>query len=261
MVFYSNIDPVLVHLGPLEIRYYGLAFLVGFLIGYFMFPYLARLRGLKLTKDDSADLFFYIAIFGVIGSRILYILIYNLKFYLQNPFEMIAVWHGGLSFHGGFLGALLAFYYFARKKGLHFYDVADIVAIPAAIGFAIGRVANFINGELYGRITTMPWGVKFPGVEGFRHPSQLYESFKNLMIFAVLWNLKSSKKLAKGTLFWLFVTMYGGLRFIMEFFRQPDEQLGFFFKYFSMGQIICSIMFIVGAFMLWYVNRRSIKLK
>jgi len=154
-----------------------------------------------------------------------------------------------LSFHGGLLGAVAAGIIFAKKRKIDFYELADIFVIPLALGLALGRLGNFINGELYGRITNVPWAVQFQDAEGFRHPSQIYESLKNLFIFAVLWNVKD-KKLPKGFLFWLFVTMYSFLRFVVEFFRQPDEQLGFFFGWLSMGQILSIIMFGIGFYFL-----------
>ncbi|MBS3101938.1 prolipoprotein diacylglyceryl transferase [Candidatus Woesearchaeota archaeon] len=248
-MFYHNINPVLLRLGPFEIRYYGLFFVLGFIIAYFMLAYLANKRRLSLTKDDISDFLLYEIIGVILGARIFYVFIYNLKSYLANPLEIFAVWHGGLSFHGGLLGAVAAGIIFAKKRKIDFYELADIFVIPLALGLALGRLGNFINGELYGRITNVPWAVQFQDAEGFRHPSQIYESLKNLFIFAVLWNVKD-KKLPKGFLFWLFVTMYSFLRFVVEFFRQPDEQLGFFFGWLSMGQILSIIMFGIGFYFL-----------
>ena len=249
-MFYNNINPVLLKLGPFEIRYYGLFFVLGFVIAYFMLIYLAKKRQLKLTKDDISDFLLYLIIGVVAGARIFYVLVYNLKFYLANPLQVFAVWHGGLSFHGGLLGAIVAGVIFSKRKKIDFYDLADITVIPLALGLALGRIGNFTNGELYGRITNVPWAVKFKGVEGFRHPSQIYESLKNLFIFSVLWFVKD-KKLPKGFLFWLFVTMYTFLRFVVEFFREPDSQLGFFFGWLTMGQVLSIIMFFVGFYFLY----------
>ena len=255
-MFVHNIDPVLLDLGPLQIRYYGLFWLIGFVMGYFLLIHLAKRKELSITKDDIADLFLYIVIGTVLGARLFYILVYNLLFYLANPFEMLAVWHGGLSFHGGLIGAVAAGFIYYRRKKISFYDIADIVVIPLALGLALGRIGNFINGELYGRITDAPWAVKFPDAEGFRHPSQIYASFKNLIIFFALWSIKD-KKLPKGFIFWAFVVMYSALRFIVEFFRQPDEQLGFIIGFLSMGQVLSVIMFSIGVFFIHKVYKKG----
>ena len=188
---------------------------------------------------------------AVLGARIFYVFVYNLPFYLSNPFEIIAVWHGGLSFHGGIIGAVIAGIYFTKRKKIDFYELADIVVIPLALGLALGRLGNFINGELYGRIADVPWAVKFPDAEGFRHPSQIYASFKDWLIFFTLWVIKD-KNLPKGFMFWLFVVMYSTLRFIVGFFRAPDPQLGFILGPLTMGQILSIIMFFVGIF---FINR------
>ncbi len=255
-MFIHNLDPVLLSLGPFQIRYYGLFYVIGFLAAYFIVNYLARKKELPLSKDDVADFIIYTILGTVLGARLFYILFYNLPFYIENPFELIAIWHGGLSFHGGFIGAALAGFYFCKKKRIHFYDLADIMVIPVALGLALGRIGNFINGELYGRITDVSWAVKFPDAEGFRHPSQIYESIKNLMIFFTLWSLKD-KKLPKGFIFWLFITMYSALRFIVEFFREPDLQLGFILGPLTMGQVLSIIMFVVGAFFIYKVSKNA----
>lgn len=255
-MFIHNIDSVLLRLGPFEIRYYGLFFVLGFVIAYFMLNYLAKRKELELSKDDISDFLLYIIVGTVLGARIFYVFIYNLPFYLANPFEIIAVWHGGLSFHGGLIGAALAAFYYCRKKKIDFYLITDIVVMPLALGLALGRLGNFTNGELYGRITNMPWAVQFSGAEGFRHPSQLYASFKNLIIFSTLWLLKD-KNFPRGFMSWLFVLMYSMFRFTVEFFRQPDEQLGFIIGFLTMGQILSIIMFAVGAVMLHKIKKVS----
>ena len=255
-MFIHNLDPVLLSIGPFEIRYYGLFYVIGFIMAYFLLNHLAKKKELSINKDDIADLLLYVIIGNVLGARIFYVFIYNLPYYLANPFEIIAVWHGGLSFHGALIGAVIAVFYFCKRKKVDFYEIADISVIPLALGLALGRLGNFINGELYGRISEVPWAVKFPGVEGFRHPSQLYESFKNLLIFFALWTIKD-KKLPKGFLFWLFVIMYSVLRFIIEFFRQPDPQIGFIFGFLTMGQLLNIIMFAVGIFFIYRVSKKK----
>ena len=255
-MFVSNIDPILVSFGPFEIRYYGLFFVLGFVIAYFLLVHLAKRRELSLNKDDITDFLLYIIIGVVLGARIFYVFAYNLPFYLDNPVQIIAIWNGGLSFHGGIIGAAIAGFYFTKKKKVDFYELADIVVIPVALGLALGRLGNFTNGELYGRITDVPWSFKFPDAEGFRHPSQIYASFKNLLIFFTLWTNKD-KQLPKGFMFWLFVVMYSALRFTVEFFREPDPQLGFIIGWLTMGQILSIIMFVIGIFFIIRVYKKS----
>ncbi len=245
-MFYHNINPTLLKLGPFEIRYYGIIYVLGFILAYFFINYLAKQKNLKLNKDDIWDLLFYLIIGTVIGARIFEIIIYNPSYYFKNPFEMLAIWHGGLSFHGGLIGAVIAGYLFCKKKKIEFYDLADICVIPLAFGLFLGRIGNFINGELIGRVTNLPWCVKFKSYEGCRHPSQLYESFKNLVIFSILWFLKD-KKLKKGIMFWSFILMYSTLRFFIEFFRAPDEQIGFILGL-TMGQWLSIAIFVVGVY-------------
>src|SRR3989344_5052686 len=175
-MFYHNINPVLFSIGSLEIRWYGIIFVIGFLIAYFMIGYLAKRKALNLTKDDTADLLFYLVIGILIGARAFYVFIYNAGYYISNPLESLMFWHGGLSFHGGLVGAVIAAWIFCRKKKLSMLELGDIIVIPLAIGLCLGRIANFINGELVGMVTNLPWCVNFKGYEGCRHPSQLYES-------------------------------------------------------------------------------------
>ncbi|HIH43127.1 TPA: prolipoprotein diacylglyceryl transferase [Candidatus Woesearchaeota archaeon] len=269
-MFIHNIDPVLFRLGTLEIRYYGLFYVAGFVIAYFLINYLAKQRHLNLTSDDVAEFLIYLIVGTVLGARVVYVAVYNPLYYLGNPLEILALWHGGLSFHGGFLGASIASLLFIKKqkhKGITFYKMADVTMFPLALGLMIGRIGNFMNGELYGRVTSLPWAVKFKDASGYRHPSQLYESAKNLFIFAVLWWLKDRKirvgkkgdknasvqykKLPDGFLFYSFIILYAILRFLIEFVREPDSQLGFFFGWLTMGQILNILMLLVGSVMMW----------
>ena len=254
-MFFHNINPILFEAGGLQIRYYGLFYAIGFLIVYLMIPYLARQKGLNLTKNDAADLLLYAMVGVISGARLAYILFYNLSFYAKNPLEIFALWHGGLSFHGGLFGMAAASFFFCRKKNINFYDLADILVIPAALALSLGRLGNFMNGELYGRITDVSWCIDYSKnqfisylPQGCRHPSQIYSSIKDLAIFAFLWFLKD-KKLPKGIMFWSFVSMYGLFRTVVEFFRQPDEQVGFVFRYFTMGQLLSFPLFLIGMFM------------
>jgi len=262
-MFFHNINPVLIELGPFQIRYYGLFYALGFVIAYFLISYLAKRRELSITKDDVADFLVYVIVGVVLGARLVYVIVYNPIFYLQNPFEIIAVWHGGLSFHGGLLGAITSAYIFCRRKKIAFYDLADIVVVPVALALALGRIGNFMNAELYGRITNVDWCIDYSKNKfienlpsGCRHPSQIYASIKNLTIFAVLWFIKD-KKLPKGFMSWSFITLYGLFRTFIEFFRAPDEQIGFIFNYFTMGQLLSFPLFILGLIMLFRLSKKK----
>ncbi|MBI2667905.1 prolipoprotein diacylglyceryl transferase [Candidatus Woesearchaeota archaeon] len=254
-MFVHNINPVLFQIGPLQVRYYGIIYALGFIISYYMIYYLAKRKQLNLTKDDVSNYIFYSIIGVVLGARLAHILA-NYSFYLNNILQIFAVWNGGFAFHGGLIGLLIVSFIFTKKKNIEFYDLADIVVMPAAIALALGRIANFTNGELYGRITNVSWAVKFPNAEGFRHPSQIYESLKNFFIFFTLWFIKD-KKLPKGFLFWSFVTLYGFIRFLIELlYREPISPLGFILFSLTITQIADIIMFLAGLFMLYKLNKK-----
>jgi len=244
-MFYHNINPVLFSILGLDIRYYGLFYVIGFIIVYFFMKYLAKERKLGLSKDEILDFLFYILIGGLIGARIGYV-ISHFSNYSGNLVSAFYIWQGGLAFYGGLIGALLVALFFCKKKNINFYKIADIVVIPLALAMALVRIANFINGELYGRITDVWWAVKFKGVEGFRHPYQIYASIKNLFIFFVLFLMKG-KKHKDGFLFWLFVTLYGGLRFLVEFYRE----FSYYFFGLSFTQILSIIIFLIGLYFVY----------
>jgi len=245
------IDPVFLRLGPLEFRWYGLMYIIGFLSAYCIIKSQVKRRGISLSSDAVADIVFFIAVGIVLGGRIGYILFYNLSWYLANPLKVFAVWEGGMSFHGGFLGAIIAAVIVFRKNGLDFVQMADIIALTGPVGLGLGRLGNFINGELYGRVTAHPIGVLFPGGGPLpRHPSQLYEALlEGVLLFAVLWGL-SRRKTPQGTVFWSFVAGYGFFRFLVEFFREPDQQLGFLWGGATMGQLLSLPMFVLGLAMI-----------
>ncbi len=247
-MFYHNISPVLVEIGPLSIRYYGLIFALGLLVSFLIIRHLARKRQLPLGSRDFDELLILGTVAVVVGARLGHV-ISSWGYYSSNPVQIIAVWNGGMAFHGGFIGLVVAGYLFAKKKKLAFYDIADIAVIPVALALAFGRIANFINGEFYGTPTGLPWGVKFQSVEGFRHPVQIYEAIKNFFIFVVLWQLQQQRKwkLPKGTLFWAFVFLYGSIRFFLEFVKVvPDYAFGL-----TWGQFWSIPMAVVGGYMLW----------
>jgi phosphatidylglycerol---prolipoprotein diacylglyceryl transferase len=251
-----HMDPVFFRLGPLEFRWYGLMYIIGFICAYFVILSGVKRRKIGLTRDDVADLVFYVAMGVILGGRSGYVLFYDLPVYLAHPLKVFAVWEGGMSFHGGLTGAILAGIYFVRKKKVEFFRMADIVALTAPIGLGLGRIGNFINGELYGRVTDVPWGMVFPtGGSLPRHPSQLYEAIlEGPVMYLALW-LLGRKERAKGVIFWSFIALYGLFRFFVEFFRQPDSQLGFILGPFSMGQLLSFPMFLLGLGMIWRVGK------
>ena len=238
-MFVQDINPILLNIFGLNIRYYGLVYVFGFLLLLFI---LSREKSrLKLSQEDVYDYILFSIIFIIVGARIFEILFYNPSFYFSNPLEMLKIWKGGLSFHGGLLGMIILTHIFTKKKKLHFYDISDKIVLPVAFVLFLGRIANFINGELVGKITDVPWAVKFRNYEGFRHPTQIYEAIKNLLIFFVLLPLKN-KKMKKGTLTWLFILLYGALRFFIEFFKEQSS----FILGIPVAQIFCFIMIVVS---------------
>jgi phosphatidylglycerol:prolipoprotein diacylglycerol transferase len=255
---FPHIDPVFLSIGPLQFRWYGLMYVLGFVASYLIIRSEARRRQLPLTTDDVGDLVFFGAMGVVLGGRLGYILFYNLGFYLANPLRVFAVWEGGMSFHGGLLGVALAFFLYSRRKRISFWSLTDLAAQCAPVGLGLGRIGNFINAELYGRQTDMPWGIIFPGSDGVpRHPSQLYEAFLEGLVLFLVVRTVARKSSITGVPAWTFCAGYGLFRFIVEFFRQPDAQMGFFLGLFSMGQLLSFPMFLLGLFMIFRCSRRS----
>lgn len=258
---FPKIDPVFLRVGPLELRWYGLMYVLSFLLAYLLITKNAKRKNLPLKKDDIADLIFYLALGVILGGRIGYILFYNLSYYLENPLKVLAVWEGGMSFHGGLIGTLLFTLYFTRKKNISFTTLADLCVPAVPICLLLGRLGNFINGELFGRVTELPWGMVFPGggVEP-RHPSQLYEAFlEGPVLFVILWFVQRKKVLPAGVVFWCFISFYGLFRFLVEFTREPDPQVGYILGFFSMGQLLSFPMFVLGLIIIAYLMRRASK--
>jgi phosphatidylglycerol:prolipoprotein diacylglycerol transferase len=249
------IDPVLLRIGPLEVRWYGLMYLVGFVAAYFVIRSELKRKGGPIPYQAADDLLFYLIVGLLIGARLGYALFYNLPSYLAAPWEIFFVWHGGMSFHGGLIGMVIAGWFYARSRKAPFLELADIGALAAPIGLMLGRFGNFINCELYGRITTVPWGIVFPtGGPLPRHPSQLYEAFlEGAVLFTLLWVLRTRTK-RHGQLLAVFLTAYGLFRFCAEFFREPDVQLGYFFHWMTMGQILCLFMIAAGRALAIYIR-------
>ena len=243
-MFIHNIDPVFLRIGFLEIRYYGIIFAFGFLLTYLFLKHLSKQRNLEFDLDNFL-LYQFIGV--LVGARFFEVFIYNFSLYSSDIFSWFAIWNGGLSFHGGLIGSIIATLIFCKKYKLDFYKIADITVIPVALALALGRIANFINSELYGRITSVPWAVKFQNAEGFRHPSQIYESMKNFFIFFILWFIKD-KKLPNGFMFWSFIFLYSTLRFSIEFFREPTRH-GLIYGL-TFGQLLNIPLIIIGLYFL-----------
>ena len=254
---YPHIDPVFLHLGPVQLRWYGLMYMISFIIGYFLLRRYARYRKLNLSDDDLYDLLFYLILGVMIGGRLGYVLLYDLHSYLQQPLTIFAIWQGGMSFHGGFVGVVLAALYICRKKGWDFWEIADLVCAVVPVGLGLGRIGNFINGELFGRPSNVAWAMVFPdGGPMPRHPSQLYEALlEGLVLFFVLrWLYR--KNWYRGTVFWGLIAFYGLFRFVVEFFREPDAQIGYDLGPFTRGQLLSFPMLVVGfAMMITYARR------
>jgi phosphatidylglycerol:prolipoprotein diacylglycerol transferase len=250
MISFPNIDPVIVKIGPLALRWYGLMYIFGFVSSYLLMVYQVKKRALKIERSAIDDLYFYLILGLIVGARLGYALFYNPLVYLENPLEALALWHGGMSFHGGLLGALIAGLVVMKKKGLPFLTVADLILPTCPVGIGFGRIGNFINGELFGKPSNVPWAMVFPhGGDLPRHPSQLYEAFfEGLALFLILWIYKDYKK-REGDVFALFLILYGAFRIFCEMFRQPDDQLGYFFGLFSMGQLLSIVMIGAGLFL------------
>jgi len=255
---FPNFDPVAIHLGPLQIRWYALAYLAGFIVGWRYALYLIGL-GKPEQRPNKTDIDDFIpwAIIGVIlGGRIGYVFFYNFEEYADDPLEIFKVWHGGMSFHGGTLGVIIALCLFSLVRKFSPRRLADVVCCAAPIGLCLGRIANFINGELFGRKTDVPWAVKFPA-GGFiaRHPSQLYEAFlEGAILFTLLFFLARFERVREtpGILTGVFLIGYALCRITVECFREPDAQLGFIFAGVSMGQILSVPMIILGACVIGY---------
>ncbi|MFO1073155.1 MAG: prolipoprotein diacylglyceryl transferase [Geminicoccaceae bacterium] len=257
---FPAIDPVLLQLGPFAIRWYALAYIVGIVLGWQIVRRMVQRPGWSITPEAIDDLVFYVTLGIILGGRLGYVLFYQPGHYLDQPLDMLAVWRGGMSFHGGLLGVILASAWFARSRGLAFLEIVDALAVVAPIGLLLGRLANFVNGELWGRVTDVPWAVIFPhaGPEP-RHPSQLYEAgLEGLVLLAVmLWfAARPYRPAARGTLGGIFLVGYALARITAEMFRQPDAQLGFLTGGVTMGQVLSVPMLLVGIGIILIARRR-----
>lgn len=251
MLNYPNIDPIALRLGPIELRWYGLMYLIGFLSAWGLANYRIRHYKSPITTSEVSDLIFYLAVGTIVGGRLGYALFYDPAYFLENPLNLLKLWTGGMSFHGGLLGVLCALFLFSLKLHKPFFEITDFVAPLVPIGLAFGRLGNFINGELYGRAADVPWAMIFPnGGNVLRHPSQLYEfALEGVLLFLLVW-MYAKKPRPEMAVSGVFLIGYGSFRIIAEFFRAPD--MGFIaFNWLTMGQLLSIPMVIFGIFLLF----------
>ena len=262
-MYSHNLDPVLIDFGFMAIRWYSLAYIVGIIIGWWygkkILNHISKNVDLKFNLREFDDLITYIIISLIIGGRLGYVIFYNINYYIDNPFDIFKIWEGGMSFHGGLVGIIFGTYLFSKKKGISTFILLDIIACVSPIGIFLGRVANFINGELIGKVTNVTWSVIFPTVDMLpRHPSQLYEAaLEGLVLFLILNILIFKKKYYLGASSCLFLICYGVFRIISEFFREPDAQLGYIFSLFTMGSILSFLMILAGLIILNTLKKKN----
>ncbi len=263
MLVHPQFDPVAVSIGPLQIHWYGLTYLAGFVLFLYLGARRVRLPHFAAagwTRRDIEDILFYGVLGVVVGGRLGYVLFYKPAEYFAHPAEIFMVWRGGMSFHGGLLGVVVAMVWFARRRGRPFFEVMDVVAPCVPTGLAAGRIGNFINGELWGRPAdpSLPWAMVFPqsGSVVPRHPSEIYQFLlEGLLLFGLLW-WYGQRERAQGRVAAAFLFGYGVLRFVAEYFREPDSFLGLLALGMSMGQWLCLPMIVAGAWMWWWFGRR-----
>ena len=251
-MFINNFDPVAIEILSLEIHWYSLAYIVGIVLGWFLAKKYFVNKNIFTKFDDYLT---YIIIGLILGGRFGYVFFYNFDFYLNNPIDIIKIWQGGMSFHGGVLGIIMASIIFAKKNNDDVFEYLDVVALVSPIGIFLGRIANFINSELYGSVTNVPWAVKFIQVDNLsRHPSQLYEALlEGFVLFLLLIFFKNKFLNKPGLISGLFLIFYSIFRFFAEFYRVPDEQLGYIVLSLSMGQVM-SLIFIISGVILFYLK-------
>ena len=261
-MFTHNLEPVLFNFGFIAIRWYSLAYIGGILIGWWLgkkiIVKITQNVNHKLKLKEFDDLITYLIISIIVGGRLGYIIFYNLGYYISNPQDIIKIWEGGMSFHGALIGIIIGTYLFSIKKKSSFLYFLDIIACVSPVGIFFGRVANFINGELIGKVTSVSWSVIFPGIDLLpRHPSQLYEAFlEGLVLFFILNAFILKKNYKAGTCSFLFLIFYGLFRIIVEYFREPDSQIGYLFSLFSMGTILSFFMILTGIIAFLFIRKK-----
>lgn len=240
-----------------SVHWYGIMYMIAFILAYFLMPKLTKYRNFTLSEDDLSAVMTATILGVIFGGRLGFVLFYAPSYFLGNPLEVFAVWNGGMSSHGGFIGVALALSYTLRKRHIPLLPFLDAMTVPAALGLMLGRVGNFINQELYGTVTTLPWGIAIPGVEGLRHPTQIYAVLKDLLIASACFlHLRSRRTSATGITFSMFLMLYGALRFVVEYFRdQPVPPFQFGVVVLTIGQVLTIPVFVAGL-ILWILFRR-----
>jgi phosphatidylglycerol:prolipoprotein diacylglycerol transferase len=254
MIPYPNIDPVAIELGPLAIRWYGLMYIVGFAIAWALARHRAKQPGSGWALAQIDDLIFYCAIGVIVGGRIGSIVFYNFDAWTRDPLMLLRIWQGGMSFHGGLLGVMLAVWLYGRKLGKTFFEMTDFIAPLAPLGLACGRLGNFINGELWGKPTDVPWGFVVDGTT--RHASQLYQAgLEGITLFLILW-FYSARRPPRMAVSGMFALGYGVFRFAVEFVRLPDAHIGYLaWGWLTMGQLLSTPLIMLGLVLLWLAYR------
>lgn len=253
MLTFPSFDPIAFSVGPIKIHWYGIMYLVGFVSAWLLACYRAKHYSLDWNKDQISDLIFYSAIGVILGGRLGYMIFYNGTELIHEPWSLFKIWEGGMSFHGGLLGVVLALWLYSRKSGKTFFEISDFIAPLVPIGLGAGRIGNFINGELWGRVTDMPWGMIYPHVDGQpRHPSELYEfGLEGIGLFLLVW-FYAAKPRPTGKVSAVFLIGYSVCRLIAECFREPDPQLGYIaFGWLTMGQLLSIPMLVLGLWLWW----------
>ena len=259
MIQYPDIDPIAVDFGIIKIHWYGVSYVVGILLAWWLLHWRSQTIYREWSKEQVADVIFYITMGIILGGRLGSVLFYNLPYYLEHPLEIVMINKGGMSFHGGLIGVCIALWVFGRRQGKGFFTVTDFIAPAAPVGLFFGRIANFVNGELWGRPTNVPWAMVFPRADNQpRHPSQLYEAFlEGIVLFVILW-LFSRKPKPVMAVSGMFLTFYGLFRGSVEWVRQPDEQLGFLAGgWLTMGMLLSFPMFVAGIILLILAYRKK----
>lgn len=259
---YPEVSPIMFQIGPLAIRWYSMAYLIGILLGWWIISKRVKKYNINMSSADVEDLIFYYTLGVILGGRLGYVLFYGDGRFLSNPLEIFAIWNGGMSFHGGIFGVIAALYMFARKCKKSFLEITDIVSPLVPLGIFFGRIANFMNDELWGRVTDVAWAVRFPR-GGFlpRHPSQIYEALtEGLCLFIILnfmWRIEWCRK-HTGFISASFLLGYALMRSLMEQFREPDSQIGFLFGGITMGQMLSFPLIVIGSYIIANIFRKKI---
>jgi phosphatidylglycerol:prolipoprotein diacylglycerol transferase len=265
MIQYPKLSPDIIRIGDFPIRWYSMMYLLGYVIGYKILKKRKEMKLFNVSSEGMENFVSYLVVGMLLGARLFYVLFYNFEYYSHNPLESLMIWHGGLSFHGAAFGMTVASWFFGKKYKVPFFEVTDSLVISAGPGLFLGRIGNFINAELYGRPTDLPWAMIFPTDEKQlpRHPSQLYQGLtEGLLLWFVLIFLQNywlkNKQYKNGSMSGSFLIGYGVIRFLIEFTREPDAQLGFFFSSITMGQLLCLLMMLSGIFIFWKIKKDKV---